>query len=258
MNEGDAASWKEQLLEEASALPMFDLGTWKNFKKDLIEAFEPYDAPGDALDEIKALRMGNDSIEEHIAKFKMLRTKSGLDETSPAVIDYFRETLNIPLQRKLLTMENPPKTLKDWYTWASKLDNNFRKMQRIMGRTRQGKTDSGKKKEETSRRWNFTRKDPNAMDVDAITTEERDEMMKKGLCFRCKEPGHISKDCPTKGQSTSKGTKPPSYASTWKPTTTTQKKMSGKELLTHIRALTAEMDEGEKEKFYDEAEKEGF
>jgi hypothetical protein len=34
--------------------------------------------------------------------------------------------------------------------------------------------------------------------------------------------------------------------------------MSGKELLTHIRALTAEMDEGEKEKFYDEAEKEGF
>jgi hypothetical protein len=33
MNEGDAASWKEQLLEEASALPMFDLGTWKFLRK---------------------------------------------------------------------------------------------------------------------------------------------------------------------------------------------------------------------------------
>ena len=34
--------------------------------------------------------------------------------------------------------------------------------------------------------------------------------------------------------------------------------MNGKELHAHIRSLTAEMDEEEKEKFYEEAEKEGF
>ena len=28
MNKGDTASWKEQLLEDAMALEMFDLGTW--------------------------------------------------------------------------------------------------------------------------------------------------------------------------------------------------------------------------------------
>jgi hypothetical protein len=34
--------------------------------------------------------------------------------------------------------------------------------------------------------------------------------------------------------------------------------MMAKELTAHIRALTAQMDDGEKEEFYEEAEKEGF
>ena len=78
----------------------FDLGTWEVFEKNLKDAFEPYDAPGDALEEMKTLRMGNGLIEEHNARFKMIVTKSRLDKTSPAVIDYYRETLNVPLQRQ--------------------------------------------------------------------------------------------------------------------------------------------------------------
>ena len=66
MNDGD---WKEQLLEEAMKKDEFTLGTWKVFEKDLKEAFEPYDAPGDALEEMKNLRMGNGTIEEHKRSF---------------------------------------------------------------------------------------------------------------------------------------------------------------------------------------------
>ena len=69
--------------------------------------------------------MGNNTIEEHIAKFKMLVTTSDLDYDSPMVVDYVRDSLNIPLQRKILNLENPPKTLKEWYDWAQKIDNNF-------------------------------------------------------------------------------------------------------------------------------------
>ena len=133
INDGDAASWKEQLLEEAMKKDPINLGTWSDFMKDLQTAFQPYDAPGDALEEMKALRMGNGSIEEHNARFKMAVTKSALDSTSPAVIDYYRESLNIPLQRRILSLENPPKTLQEWYDWAAKLDNNWRKMQKILG-----------------------------------------------------------------------------------------------------------------------------
>ena len=67
MNEGDVASWKEQLLEDVMEKDLFDLGTWEAFGKNLREAFQPYDAPGDALEEMKTLRMGNESIEEHNA-----------------------------------------------------------------------------------------------------------------------------------------------------------------------------------------------
>ena len=125
MNEGDAASWKEQMLEDAMALPTFDLGTWAQFKKDLNDAFKPYDAPGDAWEEMKTIKMGNNTIEEHIARFKILVTTSDLNNNSPAVVDYFRDSLSIPLQRKILNLENPPKTLKEWYDWAQKIDNNF-------------------------------------------------------------------------------------------------------------------------------------
>ena len=254
MNEGDAASWKEQLLEEVMAKDPFDLGTWDVFEKNLTNTFQPYDAPGDALEEMKTLRMGNGSIEEHNAKFKMIVTKSGLDETSPAIIDYYRETLNFPLQRQILSLENPPKTLKEWYDWAAKLDNNWRKMQRILGRSREAndrKDFNGKKREEPKKRFHFTRRDPNAMDIDSLTIERRGEMMKKGLCFNCEEPGHLSRDCPNKKKGKAPQS-PPSY------TLPAPKKLAAKELYTHIRSLTAMLSEDEKEEFYQEAEKEGF
>jgi lipoate-protein ligase A len=33
-------------------------------------------------------------------------------------------------------------------------------------------------------------KDPDAMDVDAMSTEKRNYLMKKGACFICETPGH--------------------------------------------------------------------
>ena len=189
MNDGDAAaSWKEQLLEDALGKSIFTLGTRAAFKKDLKEAFQPYDAPRDALEEMKTLQMGSNSIEEHNTHFKMIVTRSGLNSMSPAVIDYYQETLSIPLQRRILSLENLPKTLQEWYDWAAKLDNNWRKMQRILGQSRElnyQKDPNGKKKEQAKRRFNFTCLDPNAMDMDinTLTIEKQGEMMKKGLCL---------------------------------------------------------------------------
>jgi hypothetical protein len=259
MSEGDAKSWKGQFVRNASTPAGMDLGTWVQFLIDLKAAFQPYDASGDALEELTTLKMGNTSIEDHIAKYKILLVKSGVQDTSPSAIDYFRKTLNVPLQRKIMELPTPPTNLKEWYDWANRLDNNFRKMQRIFGRG-QTTTNNGKGKEEPRRRWNFQRKDPNAMDVDIITTtmnamtvEEREKFMREGLCFRCRKPGHISRDCPLK-----KGNVQTPARTATTSTPIPPRKMKGAELVAHIRSLTTSLDKEELKEFMDLAEDTGF
>ena len=95
------------------------------------------------------------------------------------------------------------------------------------------------------------------MDVDVLSMDKRNDMMKKGLCFNCNKAGHISKFCPEKRRASTSASSlisPLSYA----PTPTSQKKMNPKELVAHIRSITAQMGPEEKEEFLVEAEKEGF
>ena len=90
-----------------------------------------------------------------------------------------------------------------------------------------------KKPDNNGKRWMFTQKDPNAIDVDAMSIEERNELMKKGACFRCKKMGHLSKDCPTRNKTTGN-------------TQEVQKKMTPKEMYKHIQSLTAQLNNEKK------------
>ena len=205
MTDGDAALWKQEFIskvirDSVTAGNEITFGTYKSFIESLEKWFLPYNAPGNALDAMKRLRMGEGSFEEHLAKFKLLVSQSGLDE-SAAVADLFRETLPLGLQRPILLSEKPPVTLQEWYDKANTFHGNWRKTQRVLG---QGKPIELKK--ETPRKaFSFPRqRDPNAMDIDRLTTEERTLLMKEGKCFKCRKQGHLSRDCPPQGTETPK------------------------------------------------------
>ena len=95
------------------------------------------------------------------------------------------------------------------------------------------------------------------MDVDAMSMEEQNNLMRKGACFKCKQPGHLSRDCKKtvyQNQNVNKS------QMTWqkKPKTPEVKKMKGKELHSHVRTLMVKMDNNNKDKFFKQADEEGF
>jgi Zinc knuckle len=82
------------------------------------------------------------------------------------------------------------------------------------------------------------------MDIDRMSIKEQTHLMKEGKCFRCKSFGHLSRDCPNKGQNTTM--------------TTTTPKWTGKSTASHIRTLIALMSEEEKKVLEEEGKKFGL
>ena len=184
MTEGDARTWKSQFQANARKTTPYMLGTWDEFTKNLNSAFEPFDAPGDALEELKLLRRKDNHIEDHVATFRRLAQAANLDKDSSTVRDLFEETLDTPLLRKMYSRgaANVPKTIEDWYKQAIEEDNAKERLTRRITRRHEGKTDRSKDikgKGSSPRQFTFIRKDPNVMDVDALSTEKREEAKKK-------------------------------------------------------------------------------
>jgi hypothetical protein len=84
------------------------------------------------------------------------------------------------------------------------------------------------------------------MDVDRLTIEERDKLLKEGKCFRCRRTGHRANECPENDNDKKKGNEMP------------KKKMNGRELNAHIQALFKEMTEEDRDEFLKGAEEAGF
>jgi Zinc knuckle len=84
------------------------------------------------------------------------------------------------------------------------------------------------------------------MDVDRLMIEERDKLLKEGKCFRCQRTGHRANECPENDDKKKKGKEVP------------KKKMNGRELHAHVRALFKEMTEEDRDEFLKGAEEAGF
>ena len=251
LQEGDVANWKEQWLDANLA----NLSTikWSDFLTDFTNAFKETDSAGNALWRIKHLKQGNRTAEDHVNEFKILVSAAGLDTTQNkdiAVRDYFADTLNRPLLKRILEDPKTPTDIAGWYEMAIKYDNQYRRNRDIFGRD----TARVRNKPAPRRTWNWntsSARDPNAMDIDALTIEEREDLLRKGACFFCRTPGHIANHCPKKRNQSNQPRTAGSTSTNWRT-------KSPKEIATHIRALLDEAGEDVESEVRRIASEEGF
>jgi Ty3 transposon capsid-like protein len=85
---GDAAIWKQQFIQtkiERDKTKEPNWGTYKNFVEALKQTFQPYDEPAEALEDMKKLRLGDNSIMEHNSRFRLLVSQTGMTDSSTLI-----------------------------------------------------------------------------------------------------------------------------------------------------------------------------
>ena len=134
--------------------------------------------------------------EQVVTKFKQLIGQAGLTTRSTSnnihLIGLFQKALNYSLAYKIMFSEVIPRTINNWFEKAIQFDTNYREVMAIFGQNRKNDTRT------MNRSWYrpAEKKDPNMMDVDMLTFEERQMLMKQGKCFKFRRTGHGAADCP--------------------------------------------------------------
>jgi len=100
--------------------------------------------------------------------------------------------LNTPLLNRILNLENPPTTIQDWYTTASKMDNQWRRGRAIANRLKGGNNTKRRGLRLLNHPPQYTppTRDPYVMDVDRLSVQEQADYMTNGLCLVCHLPEH--------------------------------------------------------------------
>jgi hypothetical protein len=105
-------------------------------------------------------------------------------------LEYFYNGLDLTILEKIFTMSTVPATLQATYEAAARLDTQLRRIQNMIKghRGKMGTTAIPKIEEKP------VKKEPTSLGIGRLTTEQRQDYMKRGLCFRCGKPGHRAGD----------------------------------------------------------------
>ena len=179
MTKGTAKAWKEAFVQNVITREPQTFGSYTEFLEKVHKAFVAADIEGDARASLRQLRQGNGTIDDYISQFRILSGRARITDNT-TLIEYFMEGLNVGILQKIFAQSTIPKRIDKWYEQASKYDAQYRRIKEILGR-HQGisNTNTSQTKRTFTPRYTNTTRDPNAMDVDKMTIEERERHMKE-------------------------------------------------------------------------------
>ncbi|KAG2021349.1 hypothetical protein CC2G_006595 [Coprinopsis cinerea AmutBmut pab1-1] len=216
LDEGEARIWRTNYLRQCRKNGKLDLGNFDELLKKLDDTFKQPEEEDEALFALNNMKQRpNERAEQTITRFREQASLAGLDLTKNdrIAIDYLKDVLDPGLVDKVSLDVREPDTFEEWVKLAIKYDRVYRRNKLLKSLGKRGNTPNFRKTLSAFARStrNNSERDPDAMDIDAISTDERTRMMKTGSCFYCREQGHIAKECPKKrkdrNSSTSNDTK---------------------------------------------------
>ena len=118
-------------------------------------------------------------------------------------MEMFLDCLNKQLREKIQNERDLPVNVQQAMKAAVRIDNQWRDREEEKKKNAEWSwRDRRAPRVQFRPRWSFLPTDPNAMDVDSMTVEERAELLRKGACFFCKQTGHMARTCPKRTKKT--------------------------------------------------------
>src|SRR6202522_711248 len=238
MTEGTARAWKEAFVRDIINSPINDFGSLKQFTDNLKRAFEASDSEGDARPKLRQLNQGKDSVDDYVAQFRILASKARMTDNA-ALTELFMEEVNTGILKKKFAQEKLPATIIKWYERTSRWGSHYRKVQEILGR-RRGTSENAQTTNDMKKpfipRFAPKEQDPNEMDVDRLSTDERTEHVAKAGWFKHHEKENLARNSDEQKPNQKFG----------------QYKKTAKIVLAQIRNIVAGMDPKEKDEVYED------
>ncbi|PCH35909.1 hypothetical protein WOLCODRAFT_156619 [Wolfiporia cocos MD-104 SS10] len=196
--------WKENYYAKYTdpTTGAFVLPPLAQFSAEFDAAFEPIEEKQKTNDDLFDIKQDKKSINDFNIEFDNLVGKTGLDrqQCDRLFVTMYKRAIRPALVTHIINIIPPIVTLTEWMKQASINENNYNTF--IKGRGNDKKKPQWRAKAPQASGTTPPAKDPNAMDVDRMSTEEQCRLQTEGCCFNCKEKGHLSNNCPKRKKKT--------------------------------------------------------
>jgi Retrotransposon gag protein len=211
----------KELEQKVRTTPRSDETLWTEFEAAFTSAFTNTAKKEDAYQKLKHLKMKDELVDDYITAFNSLAAKAGWELSNAGTIDAFRSRLQPGTLNAIMNRDVWPDTMPQWQQAAQDEMHKYLAKKAILSfRPLMGNQGNLGTRNQWQRRFGqcgqgggSSSRNPNAMDVDAINTqnplseEEKRRLMAEGRYFFCKQQGHMLRSCPKK----------PSYSNTTNP-----------------------------------------